>query len=210
MSPTAGTRRAAARSSLGLVAVMLAGACGRADTAADSARAADSAAAAAAAQPAPAPSTPATLTDPQIAHVAVTANAIDSAAGEMAKQKGSAAAVKEFAQTMVTDHGAVNKQAVALATKLNVTPEDNDVSRQLRSGADQSTATLQGLSGPAFDRAYIDNEVAYHQAVLDALDRTLIPGAQNAELKALLEQVRPNIAAHLERAKGIQGALPRQ
>ena len=63
------------------------------------------------------------------------------------------------------------------------------------------------MTGAAFDKAYIDNEVTYHQAVLDALDQTLIPGAQNAELKTLLQTVRPNIAGHLERAKSIQTTL---
>jgi putative membrane protein len=177
-------------------------ACAKQDTAADTTAATaappvDTAKPAAAAAP----------NDAQIAHVAVTANAIDSAAGVMARQKGSAKAVKDFAQTMITDHGAVNKQAVALATKLNVQPEDNDISRQLKSGADQSQANLQGLTGASFDSAYIAHEVEYHQAVLDALDRTLVPGAQNAELKGLLEKVRPNFAAHLERAKNIQASL---
>jgi putative membrane protein len=147
------------------------------------------------------------INDAQIAHIAVTANAVDSAAGVLARTKGTSKAVKDFAQTMVTDHTGVNKQAVALATKLNVTPEDNDTSRQLKSGGDANVAKLQGLSGAAFDKAYIDNEVSYHQAVLDALDKTLIPNAQNAELKALLEKVRPAIAAHLERAKSIQSSM---
>jgi putative membrane protein len=115
--------------------------------------------------------------------------------------------VKDFAQTMITDHGGVNKQAVALATKLNVTPEDNDTSKQLKAGADANITKLNGLSGAAFDKAYIDNEVGYHQAVLDALDKTLIPNAQNADLKALLVKVRPAFVAHLERAKGIQSSL---
>ena len=162
--------------------------------------------AAAAPPPPPPPAAPA-INDAQIAHIAVTANAIDSAAGALAKQKAAAKSVKDFAQTMVTDHMGVNKQAVALATKLGVTPEDNDVSRSLKSGADASTATLNGLTGAAFDKAYIDNEVTYHQAVLDALDKTLVPNAQNAELKGLLEKVRPAIAAHLERAKSIQASL---
>lgn len=147
------------------------------------------------------------INDAQIAHIAVTANAIDSAAGELARKKGSTKAVKDFGQTMVTDHGGVNKQAVALATKLNVTPEDNDTSRQLKAGGDANLAKLQSLSGAAFDKAYIDNEVAYHQAVLDALDKTLIPNAKNAELKGLLEKVRPAFVAHLDRAKSIQATL---
>ena len=154
-----------------------------------------------AAAPAPA------INDAQIAHIVVTANTVDSAAGQLAKTKGASKAVKDFGQTMVNDHSGVNKQAVALATKLNVTPEDNDTSRQLKSGGDANLAKLQGLSGAAFDKAYIDNEVTYHQTVLDAIDKTLIPNAQNAELKALLVKVRPAIAAHLERAKSIQSAL---
>jgi putative membrane protein len=162
--------------------------------------------AAAAPAPAPAPAAPA-INDAQIAHIAVTANAIDSAAGEVAKKKATAKSVKDFAQTMISDHMGVNKQAVALATKLGVTPEDNDVSRQLKSGADESAATLSGLTGAAFDKAYIEREVAYHQAVVDALDKTLIPSAQNAELKGLLDKVRPAVAAHLERAKDIQASL---
>ena len=163
-------------------------------------------AAAAAPAPAPAPAAPA-INDAQIAHIAVTANAIDSAAGAVAKKKATAKSVKDFAQTMISDHMGVNKQAVALAMKLGVTPEDNDVSRQLKSGADESAATLSGLTGAAFDKAYIEREIAYHQAVVDALDKTLIPSAQNAELKGLLEKVRPAVAAHLERAKDIQASL---
>jgi putative membrane protein len=163
------------------------------------------------AAPAPANSTAtaaaAKPNDAQIAHIVVTANSIDSTAGELAKKNGSAKAVKDFGQTMVTDHSASNKQATALAKKLNVTPEDNDVSKQLKSGADQNMANLQGKSGAAFDSAYINNEVAYHQNVLDAIDKTLIPSAQNAELKALLEKTRPVVAAHLDRAKKIQGSL---
>jgi len=146
------------------------------------------------------------INDAQIAHIVVTANSVDSAAGMLAEKKGATKAVKDFGKTMVTDHGGVNKQAVALVTKLNVTPEDNDTSKQLKSGGDANLAKLQGLSGKEFDKAYIDNEVAYHQAVLDALDKTLITNAQNADLKALLEKVRPAFVAHLDMAKKIQSS----
>lgn len=200
--------RTAGRMGLAVVAALLVGACAKKENAVDTATAAATTPSAMSdtAKPAAAPAAP-TLNDAQIAHVAVTANSIDSAAGVMAKGKGTAKAAKDFAQTMITDHTAVNKQATALAKKLNVTPEDNDVSRQLKTNADQATSSLQGKSGADFDKAYIDNEVTYHQGVLDALDKTLIPGAQNAELKSLLETVRPNIAAHLARAKSVQGTL---
>ena len=107
-----------------------------------------------------------------------------------------------------TAPGGVNQQAVALATKLGVTPEESPTSTGLKQGGEQAAQRMQGLSGAAFDRAYIDNEVTYHQTVLDAIDQTLIPSAQNAELKALLEQTRPAVAAHLDHAKRIQSSLP--
>jgi putative membrane protein len=199
-------------SALALAVVTWLGACAKKDASTtDSAKAADSAAAAAApASMAPADTAKpaaAAPNDAQIAHIVVTVNSIDSAAGVMAKQKGSAKSVKDFAQTMINDHSAVNKQAVALATKLKVTPEDNDVSRSLKSAGDASTSNLQGKSGGDFDKAYIDNEVTYHQNALDAIDKTLIPNAQNAELKSLLEKTRPAVAAHLARAKDIQTSL---
>ena len=168
---------------------------------------ADTTAAATMSQPASDTGTAPKPTDAQIADIVLTANTIDSTVGELALTKAQSQSVKDFAQTMITDHSAVNKQAVALATKLGVTPEANDVSRQLKAGAEESQRSLQGMTGADFDKAYIDHEVAYHQAVIDALDNTLIPNAQNAELKALLTKTRPAFAAHLARAKGFQSSL---
>lgn len=108
---------------------------------------------------------------------------------------------------MIADHTAVNEQAAALAQRLGVTPQGNDVSASLRDDANAARAQLQALRGSAFDRAYMEREVAYHQAVLDALDTVLIPGASNAELKALLTGVRPAIVAHLEHARMLRASL---
>jgi putative membrane protein len=108
---------------------------------------------------------------------------------------------------MVTDHTGVNKQAVELATKLKVTPEDNPTSQSLKSGGEKNIANLKSLKGDAFDKAYIANEIAYHQAVIDALDKTLIPNAKNDELKSLMVKVRPAFVAHLEHAKKVQSSL---
>jgi putative membrane protein len=145
--------------------------------------------------------------DPQIAAIVVTANQVDIDAGKLAVSKSHTKDVKEFAQLMITDHSGVNKAASELVQKLHVTPESNPTSQSLQKGGDDNLAALQKLSGGAFDRAYVDHEVAYHQAVLDAIDTTLIPSAQNAELKALLVKVRPAFAAHLEHAKQVQGSL---
>ena len=145
--------------------------------------------------------------DAQIASIVVTANQVDIDAGKLAESKGSNAEVKAFGKQMVTDHSGVNKQAVALVTKLKVTPEDNATSKSLKSGGEDNLKNLQKLSGAAFDKAYVDHEVAYHEQVLDALDKTLIPSAQNAELKNLLVAVRPAFVAHLEHAKSLQASL---
>jgi putative membrane protein len=126
-------------------------------------------------------------TDPQIAHIAYTAGSLDIAAGKQALAKSHNKAVREFAQQMVRDHSAVNAKALALVKKLKVTPQDNATSQGLTKAADAERAKLAKLSGAAFDREYVSNEVAYHKTVNGALDTVLIPNAKNGELKSLLE-----------------------
>jgi putative membrane protein len=145
--------------------------------------------------------------DAEIAAIVVTANQVDIDAGKLAQTKAANPEVKKFGQQMVVDHTGVNTSATALVTKLKVTPQDNATSKSLKDGGDKNVTTLKGLDGAAFDKAYIDHEVEYHQAVLDAVDKTLIPSAQNAELKALLVKVRPAFVAHLDHAKKLQSTL---
>jgi putative membrane protein len=151
-----------------------------------------------------------TVNDAQIASIVVTANQVDVDAGKLAAATSTNPEVKKFAQLMVTDHTGVNKQAVDLVTKLKVTPQDNDSSKSLKAGGEKNVAHLKTLKGAAFDKAYVDHEVTYHQSVLDALDKTLVPNASNAELKALLVKVRPAFVAHLEHAKHLQASLGKQ
>ena len=127
------------------------------------------------------------LNDAQIAHIAYTAGAIDIAGAKQALDKSQNANVRMFAEEMVRDHTAVNDQALALVKKLGVTPQDNPTSMSLSSSAAMKRADYAKLTGAAFDRAYIQNEVAYHKAVNDAVAHTLIPNSHNAELKSLLE-----------------------
>jgi putative membrane protein len=147
------------------------------------------------------------ITDPQIAAIVVTANQVDIDAGMLAAARSSNAEVKAFGQMMVKDHSGVNKSASDLVTRLKVTPQDNPTSQSLKSGGESNVAHLKTLSGAAFDKAYVDHEIAYHQQVLDALDKTLIPGASNAELKDLLVKVRPAFVAHLHHAQMLQDTL---
>jgi putative membrane protein len=125
--------------------------------------------------------------DAQIAHIAYTAGQLDVAAGQQALAKSRNKAVRDFAGTMVRDHAAVNDQALALLKKLGVAPEANATSEALTRQAEAQARRLNGLSGAAFDKAYAENEVAFHRTVNGALNQTLIPNADNAELKSLLE-----------------------
>ncbi len=155
---------------------------------------------------APAASSAQSISDAQIAAIVVTANQVDIDAGKLALLRTSNDKVRTFAQLMVTDHTGVNTAATELVTRLNVTPQASATSDALKAGGDKNIAHLKTLDGAAFDRAYISQEVAYHQQVIDALDKVLIPGATNAELKALLVKVRPAFVAHRDHAKSLQAA----
>lgn len=148
-----------------------------------------------------------TLTDPEVASVAVVANQIDISYAEIALKKSKNKEILHFANRMLTDHNAVIKQAVALVTKLSVTPKDNAVSKSLLEGAEKTKKMLRRASRKNFDKLYIDNEVAYHKAVIAAVRDLLIPESDNKELKQLLETVLPALEAHLGHAEMVQKKL---
>ncbi|MGI8961502.1 MAG: DUF4142 domain-containing protein [Bryobacteraceae bacterium] len=146
--------------------------------------------------------------DPQIVGIVVAAaNQIDIAYAKLALSKSKNKEVRDFAQQMATDHSALQKSVSDLGAKLNVTPADSDTSKSLKSQSEETTQKLQALKGKAFDKAYIDNEVAYHKAVINAVSSVLIPNAQNAELKSALEGAAPLFQGHLEHAQKVQADL---
>lgn len=147
------------------------------------------------------------LTDPEIASIAVTANQIDVEYGKIALKKSKNEEIRKFAQTMIDDHTSIINQAVALAKKLGVTPQDNSVTKSLQEGATKMKSNLNSKMGKAFEKAYIDNEVSYHETVISTIKNVLIPEAQNAELKDLLQSVLPLLEHHLEMAKMAQSNL---
>jgi len=147
------------------------------------------------------------LTDPQIAHIAYTAGVIDVTAGKQALSKASNKEVKAFADNMVRDHEAVNKLALDLVKKLNVTSEDNDTSKGLSKQAADKSAELSKLSGAAFDKVYVANEIAYHKAVNGVLETQLIPSANNPELKNLLQTGLKIFQGHQQHAEHIAAGL---
>jgi putative membrane protein len=146
-------------------------------------------------------------TDPQIAHIAYTAGSLDVAAGKQALARSRNKAVRQFAQEMIRDHQAVNAKALALVKKLHVTPADNGTSQSLTKAAAAERAKLSKLRGAAFDREYINNEVAYHKTVNGALETTLIPSAKNGDLKALLETGLTLFREHQAHAEHVAKAL---
>ncbi len=146
-------------------------------------------------------------TDPQIAHIAYTAGALDVAVAKIAISKSHNKDVVAFANDMVRDHEAVNVQALDLVKKLNVTPEDNATSKSLVASAKEERAKLAKLKGAAFDKAYIDNEVAYHKQVNSALETVLIPSASNADLKSLLETGLKVFQGHEQHAEHVASML---
>jgi len=143
------------------------------------------------------------LNDAQIAHIAYTAGQLDIEAAQQALQKSKSKQIRAFADDMIRDHKAVNDKALALVKKLKVTPEDNDTSKALTKQAADKRADLAKLSGAAFDKAYIDNEVAYHKTVNGALENTLIPSANNPELKDLLETGLKIFQGHQQHAEHV-------
>jgi putative membrane protein len=145
--------------------------------------------------------------DPQIAHIAYTAGDIDVKAGQLALEKSHNKAVRAFASDMVRDHKAVNDKALALVKKLNVTPEDNGTSKALSDQAAQKRDELSKLSGAAFDKAYVENEVAFHKTVDGALETTLIPSSSNSELKGLLQTGLKIFQGHLAHAEHLASTL---
>lgn len=132
---------------------------------------------------------------------------IDIDQARLALKKSSNPQVKEFANQMISDHTNLEKSVSDLAKKLGVTEEPSDTSKQLKQQAADETKKLRSLKGKDFDREYVSHEVAYHQAVIDAATKTLIPNAKNAELKSALEGAAPLLQGHLQHAQQIQQAL---
>jgi putative membrane protein len=149
----------------------------------------------------------ATPTDSQIVGIVVAANQIDIDYAKSALATSKTKQIRDFAQQMVADHSALQKSVFALGAKLKVTPAESDTSTALKAQAKETTAKLQAVRGKAFDTAYIDNEIAYHQAVIDTVNKALIPNAQNAELKSALSGAVPLFQGHLEHAKKVKAAL---
>ncbi len=147
------------------------------------------------------------LNDLEIAHVAYTAGVIDIRYAHLAMALSQNEDVRKFAETMLRDHTAVNVQALALVKKLNITPQDNDVSRELVKNSNALVAELRTLDGAAFDKRYAGNELGYHRFVNGALEKIFIPNARNSDLKALLKAGLKVFKVHQKHAEMMAKAV---
>jgi putative membrane protein len=147
------------------------------------------------------------LDDPTIVAIFDAANTWDIETSQLALKKSHNAEVRRFATMMVNDHRAVRQLGRDLAHKLAVTPTPPGKDFALAKDHASIMKTLRAAKGKAFDRAYIDHEVSYHQAVIDAVSTQLLPATKNTELRALEEKVAPNFQAHLAAGKAVQQKL---
>lgn len=147
------------------------------------------------------------LTAPQIAHAAYTADELDIAYAKIALEKTKNPEVRTFAELMIKDHTAANSAAGALVKKLGVTPEDNPFSQTLVKNGEAKKAELSALSGAAFDKAYADNEYAYHAVVVMTVAEQWIPSIENAEFKKFMTDANEIFKAHLKHAEKMAASL---
>ena len=146
------------------------------------------------------------LDDPTIVAIFDAANTFDMETGQLAAKKARSSDVREFASMLVRDHRAVRTQGRDLAASLHVTPTPPSDFGLAKAHA-AAMKSLRGLSGTAFDRAFLQHEIDFHNAVLDAVTKTLLPAIQNAQVKDLVTKVAPAFVAHRDRAQSLLNAL---
>ena len=144
------------------------------------------------------------LSDANIAAMVLASNNTDISYARLVPTRAQREDVKEFAKRMLTDHVTLNGLITELLTKLDVTPQDNVASLDLRDESSERRDVMRELSGYKFDSTYIENEVAYHRKFLMTVDEVLVPRSRNDELKALITSVRPAVAAHLAHAEQVR------
>jgi putative membrane protein len=145
-------------------------------------------------------------TDANIVAIFDAANTADIETGGLAARQASSKEVRELGQSFADAHTSVRQQGRDLARKLGVTPASPAGDKSAAEHA-AVIARLKGLKGAEFDRAWLDHEIAFHQAVIDAVTKTLLPATRNSELKAFEEKVAPAFVGHMEMAKNLRAKL---
>jgi putative membrane protein len=143
------------------------------------------------------------LDDPTIVAIFDAANAADIETGALAEARGASKEVRDFGAMLARDHKMVRQQGRDLAARLGVTPTPPKPDQGAKDHA-AAMATLRALKGAEFDRAFLQHEAAFHKAVIDAINSTLLPAIQNDELEALVKKVAPAFQAHMQMAEELE------
>lgn len=154
------------------------------------------------------PIAPIALSDEQIAAINSAANRGEVDQAKLASEKSKNPKIKKFAAMMTAHHADANTKATDMLRKAHITPEESVTSTQMTTESSKLVESLKPMSGPEFDRAYIDAQVKEHTAILDTLDTKMIPVVKNADLKSELTAMRAKIDGHLKEAQAIQKSLP--
>lgn len=147
------------------------------------------------------------LTDGEIAQLVMNANHGEIEHGQIATTRAASPVVRDFASMLIQDHTAANQRTSEVVSRGNITPVENELSRQLAANASRTAETIGTWRGAEFDRIFMDTQVELHAWLLRTIDENLIPSARNPELRTLLESQRGSVAVHLARARQIRSNL---
>jgi putative membrane protein len=148
-----------------------------------------------------------TPSDNQIAEILKTANKAEIDAAKLAKDRAANSEVRSYAEHMIVEHTQNTKDEKELGKKIDVKPESSDIAKDLKKDAKNKYSELKKNRGSAFDKTYIDQQVALHQQLIKDLDEKLIPAAQNPQMKEFLQTTRTHVEDHLAKAQEIQTSL---
>jgi putative membrane protein len=148
------------------------------------------------------------MTDAQIVEIVKTANEGEVDLGKLGKSKAHSKDVQAFAKNMIEEHSNGEKETKETAKNAKIKGVESADSRSLKDTTKSKISDLKKLKkGDEFDKAYVDTQVTMHQSVLDTLNQKLIPSAQSADLKTLLEKTKTHVEEHLANAQKLQATL---
>lgn len=145
--------------------------------------------------------------DGEIVEILKTANETEIDSAKLAKKRAENKEVKDYAQMMIDQHELTNKQSKKITKEENIKKKSNDMAKALKDESKTKMSDLKKKKGSDFDRSYIEQQVTMHQQLLNELDQTLIPSAQNDSLKTFLQSTRDHIQEHLTKAQSLQANL---
>ncbi len=159
--------------------------------------------------PADAPGT--MFADARIAATASRSNFMEIEPSRLAVERAQVQAVRGYARMMIDEHTTLEEQMRTMLERKRMVPVDNAFSLQLQRNLPPTLEMLRARTGLAFDDEYLAHMESSHMTTLHTLDTSLIPEADDPELKTMLQNVvRPRVAAHLEQARTLRRQVAAQ